>query len=541
MSITVRDCLNLPSLKLGEIIAGKKGLTRIVNSVSVLEVVDTNIFSSDNTVNNGDICLTSFYNVRDNINMQCKIIEHLNNMGDACIVLYYVGIYLEDIDRRVVEIADTLDFPIILMPKNRMDFRYSEVIGEVSDSIRRDKNDSKNFVDKITTLVSRLPENKKTLNNLMRIISDNIKCSLLLCDINRTHMAFCTWPISSDLTADFIIDKYDELANSNESQITTTWKDLSITIFKISFSNTEYNNYALYGVDTFGTVTLDDIHQSIELLQIFSKLWDMNEDNILSGSLIPAIMDGDEKKLQIISKKLSLDIQKINATLIIHLPLPNGSQYLSQYKIKRALINAIKTCSIESKKHIIIDAYSIYILCFTNLSLTNDFDEIYIHNIISEIEAITDHYSLSIFANDINISDFRQTYLLYSNTIEAAQKIFPQKKVFSYADIIFANHCNEILSVKSDEYRILKNIITPLILIDDKDNLLETLSAYYLDCDCKLNKASETLFLHRNTIQYRLNKIKEITNYNPLSTLDVTILQLAVGCYRLISETTSKI
>ena len=38
MSITVYDCLRLPSLRAGRLAAGKSGLDRIVSSVSVVEI-----------------------------------------------------------------------------------------------------------------------------------------------------------------------------------------------------------------------------------------------------------------------------------------------------------------------------------------------------------------------------------------------------------------------------------------------------------------------------------------------------------------------
>ena len=40
MSVTLRDCLKLPSLSLGKVIAGHKGLSSIVTTVSVLEFED---------------------------------------------------------------------------------------------------------------------------------------------------------------------------------------------------------------------------------------------------------------------------------------------------------------------------------------------------------------------------------------------------------------------------------------------------------------------------------------------------------------------
>ena len=52
------------------------------------------------------------------------------------------------------------------------------------------------------------------------------------------------------------------------------------------------------------------------------------------------------------------------------------------------------------------------------------------------------------------------------------------------------------------------------ILKQDSDDLLTTLGVYMIDCDSKLNLTAQTLFLHRNTVTYRLNKVRQLTNTN---------------------------
>lgn len=57
------------------------------------------------------------------------------------------------------------------------------------------------------------------------------------------------------------------------------------------------------------------------------------------------------------------------------------------------------------------------------------------------------------------------------------------------------------------------NILYSLVAYDKKynTNLIQTLEVY-LNKNCNLNQTAETLFIHRNTIKYRLQRIEEITN-----------------------------
>ena len=59
MSLTVSDCLKLPSLRSAKVIAGHKGLSNIVNNVSVLEIYDAELFSLEAPVNDSDMTLLS--------------------------------------------------------------------------------------------------------------------------------------------------------------------------------------------------------------------------------------------------------------------------------------------------------------------------------------------------------------------------------------------------------------------------------------------------------------------------------------------------
>jgi carbohydrate diacid regulator len=48
-----------------------------------------------------------------------------------------------------------------------------------------------------------------------------------------------------------------------------------------------------------------------------------------------------------------------------------------------------------------------------------------------------------------------------------------------------------------------------------------------------INNASDELFIHKNTLQYRLNKLRELTGYDPRNLADNHVLQLAFMLYRL--------
>src|SRR5439155_10764587 len=63
--------------------------------------------------------------------------------------------------------------------------------------------------------------------------------------------------------------------------------------------------------------------------------------------------------------------------------------------------------------------------------------------------------------------------------------------------------------------------------------LVETLEVYFR-CDASLHAAAEALFLHRNSLAYRLRRISEITGLVLDNLEDRFRLQLALKGYRLV-------
>ena len=63
-------------------------------------------------------------------------------------------------------------------------------------------------------------------------------------------------------------------------------------------------------------------------------------------------------------------------------------------------------------------------------------------------------------------------------------------------------------------------------------SLTETV-ATYLDCGRSLELAARTMFVHANTVRYRLKKVAELTGWDVLSTRDAHVLETAFALGRL--------
>lgn len=81
--------------------------------------------------------------------------------------------------------------------------------------------------------------------------------------------------------------------------------------------------------------------------------------------------------------------------------------------------------------------------------------------------------------------------------------------------------------------RIANELLGEIIAYDQERNgdLFVTLKTF-LDNDSNYQKTSQDLFVHKNTIRYRLNTIREVTNYNPEDSKDKMLFLIAFNVFQ---------
>ena len=71
--------------------------------------------------------------------------------------------------------------------------------------------------------------------------------------------------------------------------------------------------------------------------------------------------------------------------------------------------------------------------------------------------------------------------------------------------------------------------------LPDAESLLRTLTFYYLDADCRITETAQAMYLHRNTVKYRLNKVHNLLQVRLGNPADLHFMQRLSGYYRLYS------
>ncbi|MBT9282617.1 MAG: PucR family transcriptional regulator ligand-binding domain-containing protein [Hydrogenibacillus schlegelii] len=110
MGLTVQEAMSIGGLAAGTVVAGHRGLDRMIEHVTVMEVPDIVRW-----LKGGELILTSLYAIKDDEGAQRAIIRELDKVGSSAIAIKTQR-YVECIPEVMRIEADARSFPIIEIP-----------------------------------------------------------------------------------------------------------------------------------------------------------------------------------------------------------------------------------------------------------------------------------------------------------------------------------------------------------------------------------------------------------------------------------------
>ncbi len=536
MSITVNDCLNLPCLKDARVVGGHKGLNRIVSSISVLEYANPESLQEELFSNSefygSELVISAFTSVKDDIEAQCANIERLAAVGEVGLILYYVGIFLPKIDKSLIALANELDFPIIVMPENRFNLRYSEVIVEVMEAIIADRSRNNYFVSEILERISKLKKAQRTMDNVLRMISDRIHSTILLTDENNKILNIAVWPRGYEDDFSTIFENFDKKSTSSASYIidfdgTSMYICTSeLTIedgHKVKFHIAKDNDYE----------TSDFVRQTKEILRISLNLFSQNHSTVVLSELVRAILDDEPMNMRRLATFFNINVSEFNSLWVLK---PNNQN-------KDVAIDSVISSTIEFldtySNTLVVDQYNNSVVIFMDKkSIAVGNAALYSSELIKLLKMQGHYYDLVICNQLITTKDVRSAYLVIDAHLSSAKIIFPSKSILTAEDLIFSHSCEKIIEAGESS---LERKLAPLIYLISHSNLSgfdveSTLSTYMLDCQQNVGLSADTLFLHKNTMKYRLQQITEKLGHSIKKMPESYNLYQACAIHRLLEN-----
>ena len=539
MSVTVRDIMRLPCMKDAEIVAGKGGLENVVTAVTVMEyssysdvlekeskvhsktaveMIDVqDVLFNNQDYEGSDILITAFsclMNEPENILAQIK---DSFSLGEAGVIIYYFDLFVKELDQRVIDFADEVGYPIIVMPRDQFQLRYSEAIAEISELIADDRHKNEYFGSSIMETLVSLPKNQQNISTLLRLLSNYLHLTIALTENDWRLRAFAGWPKILERDIDDILVKISSGSYTEPFEI-VNMED--IPEGKVHLIVT--------GTDGFKKSTVEQI---TDVVRLYLKMTSDDSREIMgSEQLIRAIIGDDPIRMRKLAKNMGIDSSKLTNMIIYRDPrlfLPKGE----------AIINEVKEQLTNNCHDFVADIYSGDVVAFLDDGISSHW--LPTLNMLNNSMREKGMEPICVYARNLaDPSEVREAYQNVTAYFDDARKLYEKAYILSYHEILFAKQMRDIISLGEESVRKEMEILRRLENFSGEsgNEIVETLKSFYFDSHMSLNDTADNLFIHVNTVKYRLKKVSEFIGCKVTEMPEMMGLYKALALDRLINQ-----
>lgn len=530
MSITIADVMKLPSMRGAKVLGGAGGLARVVSSISVLEYAQTSAIQSElfDRVEflGNELAITGFMNNPDDVELQCTNIRRMASIGEVGVILFYVGIVMKKVDRLLIDLANALNFPLICMPVGQMNQRYSEVICEVMELIYRDQMAGANLVSELLEQAAGLAPHQRTVDSMLRMLADRLHASVVLMDSSRRVLNEAAWPRSFN-------DAIKEQLTAAEFPAPGAWgycEAVDVHIYRDGIQTRDRHAMDLLIFKEGDALDVVLTRQAVEVVQLTVSIWSDKHDRIVIGELVRAILQDEPMKMRRLAEIFHVDVAAIHEMWIIQ-----SDAEEAKARFKQAL-PALRECFAGFSGSLIMDVYGGRLLLFMSTPLSQQEAERMTEAVMETVTPGLPDAALCRCSGLMNTADVRAAYLSCKENLADVMKIYPARRAYTLGDLDFAHGCRSL--IQSGEAA-LAECLRPLLPVQ-KDNeeldLAETLAVFLLDGESSVTMTSELLYLHKNTVKYRIRRISNLLGYKPDKMPEMLELYKACAVKRLLLD-----
>ncbi len=499
MSLTVKDCLSLPSLSGSYVAAGRGGLSQIVASASVAESFDYSEEDYDVYTPN-ELVISGFFAIKDDEAMQAEAVQGLKNTGAVALALFYVGSVMKEVPESVLNLADRLDFPIIIMDSGNYSLKYSDVLADLFGAVFKDQEAAKSLNASIRQRLIQLPPHKRTMETLLRMVCSHYKCNLFLTGKSNLYFEAEYRPLAGVSDFETMKALFDDSAEDYDSLEIMTASQPTFAYMK-RFNFMGIDGMTLYAACCNTELSREIMLDMCECAELYSTLWNYSLDIQSSRTVLSLILKTDDVVAKKHMQHQGLDIKDYSVPVVIS---PGGAKAAD-------LMPRLEEIFKEFKKRTIMDEIDGRIVILTNFKdLASDGDLPLAVAIREAVEGSDDAATVFLGDRCANALEIRQQYNLYLKSADTLSKVFTFKRFWDIHDILLCREVTKLQQSSGRRVDYLQRIIDKLE-VSEGDNLINTLAVYMIDCNSKLSRTADLMFLHRNTVTYRLDKIKAIT------------------------------
>jgi len=523
MLITVRQALDMNVLKGSALVAGEAGLDNQIKSVTVLEIANKTI---SRWLVDGQLLISSFYAIYDDVNGQEEVILELAKSGCCAIILCNVDWLMGGvIDPRIIKLCDELEFPLIVA---RANLTYIEIMTPLINIIAEDQLLAKQEIYKaVSTEFIDLVINEERVERVLQKFNERLQKNISYYDLDGN----CIYSYNDENNRlqeeQYVIGNMNHIINCCGQQ---------------GYCVQEINNtkkiFALIQTkrDVLGIIVImddglpEDYEKAIiNPLVIACSLLLRRKDRIeryqdkirqefVTDLLIWNFPSEDSAKQRGIDNNCEIeDINRLilinfNSLHIIGKTKENGKYKMLEQNLITQIIFTIKSYSNANWAAVQSDIMILFLNTKIKSFRIKEFC-VQLTQILSEMKGLSFSIGISNLFYDAN--EIPEAYTQAFNAAVIGRSHYGECKIIFYDQVWFFQKLAELGNLP-DTQEACNRFLEPIKTYDDlhKTELLKTLECM-LQNQCNVQKTATQLFAHKNTIIQRKEKIISLLGFSP--------------------------
>jgi len=500
--LTVKDMLKLPILRDAKLVSGEKGLDRIVRYVDIMEVPDVKEWLRE-----GEFILTTGYSIRHDPVLLLDVIEQLSLAGAAALGIKPER-FMSGIPQEALQLADRHNLPIIQIPNG---IPYIDITYTVMEHI----------LDKQAALLRRSEEVYKTLTNLVlnnsgiQVVADNV-AELVKCPI---------WIVGVDgelLVSSSQVTSYEPPAKSCQ------W-DVQV--------DKQFVGRLVVGKEHLDELEMVCIEQArlVFALELMRRKIAHDTEQRLRGNFIEELLMGmplSRLEVENKGKQLGLQPEWLWQVVLIEgeeeVLAENTPLYMEVSKLVRRE-SARRNVHFHIHKHadrLVLILASHHQKNGDNRKPFKEWSEI-LRPSLQQRSRIH-----SGFGGKYPLWEINRSYIEAKKAITLGSKLDRNRNMFAFDEVEMFHLLLEAPNVNLEP--LIDKKIGKLLRYDEENGTdLVTTLYYYLATGGSLMETASRMYVHRNSVKYRIDRIKEISGIDLDNALNRFVYYLCAAFYLL--------
>jgi len=536
IKFTVRDVLSRESFKTAKIVAGCEGLNRQVKWSHVLETKEF-----DSLINGGELILTTGVGLDLDLPSQLKYVTQLIEQDVACICIE-MGSYFKEIPLEVIDLANQKNFPIIIFEKT---VKFVDITQDLHTFII---NKHHQMLSQLDTLSRKFNSLSLSHNGILKIlqelhqffrqsvlfISDDAKPYYFPAEIRKLETSIRDYidrNPGTDTDHKIFILNDDIFALMPVVGLGQVWGHLCLQV-----------KHPLF--DEFSFLILDRAALAIAQILLRNRTLEERKQNN-EDELVRNLMNGRDVEQDDIKAYLPPPSNNMYFRIfVIQIDMPEkvlDEEAWEEIKLQRSMMirSIFKRLgffpAVSSSKNEI----SIIASFISTDSLKNETDRF--SQVLQRIGEMKENSFIDVTRCTFGISMVYKGIPDITRGYEEAVKVLNLHK----SEIAESNFYEDLgiyrllLLLQKGEYldKYIQEYLAAILDYDRKmeSNLFETLRVY-LECGGSKKDTADRLFIVRQTLYHRLEKLESLLGKSFMAPSNRLALEVAIMAYHLVKD-----